>query len=79
MCLAVPARITKKEGQMATVEVGGLVRQASLALLPYADMGDYVLVHAGFAISIVDEEEARETLTLFDDLIQSLESESEKE
>ncbi len=68
MCLAVPARIIGLENQMATVELGGLTRQASTALLPEAALGDYVLVHAGFAISLVDEQEALETLRLFEEI-----------
>ncbi|MEW6019686.1 MAG: HypC/HybG/HupF family hydrogenase formation chaperone [Pseudomonadota bacterium] len=65
MCLAVPAKIVSMEGQMATVEIGGLTKQASLALLPDAGVGDYILIHAGFAISVVDAQEARETIALF--------------
>ena len=65
MCLAVPARIIEIENQMATVEIGGARREASLILLPDAVQGDYVLLHAGFAISKVDEADALETLRLF--------------
>ncbi len=52
----------------ASVDFGGVVRQASLAYLPEAVVGDYVLVHAGFAISRLDEEEARATLLLLAEL-----------
>jgi hydrogenase expression/formation protein HypC len=52
----------------ARVDFGGVVRQASLACLPEATVGDYVLVHAGFAISRLDEEEARATLLLLAEL-----------
>lgn len=69
MCLAVPAKIVEIENQMVTVEVGGLTRQASIVLLPDASLGDYVLIHAGFAISKIDEKEALETLHLFDQLV----------
>lgn len=65
MCLAVPAKIIQIDDKMATVEVGGSRREASMVLLPDADLGDYVLLHAGFAISKIDEEEALETLRLF--------------
>lgn len=68
MCLAVPAKIIEIDGGMATVELGGVTRQASLMLLPGAALGDYVLIHAGFAISLVDRQEAAETLALFSDL-----------
>ena len=66
MCLAVPVRIQTIEGSNATVEIGGVRRTVSLTLTPEAKHGDYVLVHAGYAIGIVDEEEARETLDLLE-------------
>ena len=59
MCLAVPAKIVNIDDQLASVEVNGVRRAASLMLLPEAAVGDYVLVHAGFAMQIVDEEEVR--------------------
>ena len=58
MCLAVPAKVVEIEDQLASVEVNGVRRAASLMLLPEAVVGDYVLVHAGFAMQIVDHEEA---------------------
>ena len=65
MCLAVPAQIlTIQDDFLAQVEFGGIRRIISLQLLPQAQVGDYVLVHTGFAISIVDPEEARITLDL---------------
>jgi len=65
MCLAIPALIKEIANGVAEVEIGGVTRSASLVLTPDAKLGDYVLLHAGYAISIVDEEEARETLKLF--------------
>lgn len=65
MCLAVPLRIVRIEGDMAEVELSGVLRQVSLVLTPEAQVGDYVLVHTGFAISRLDEREAQETLALF--------------
>ena len=59
MCLAVPAKVVEIQDQLASVEVSGVRRAASLMLLPEAAVGDYVLVHAGFAMQIVDEEEVR--------------------
>ena len=59
MCLAVPARVISIDDQLASVEVQGVRRAASLMLLPEAAVGDYVLDHAGFAMQIVDEEEVR--------------------
>lgn len=60
MCLAFPAKIIEmKNNFLATVEHSGIKREASLMLLPEAKVGDYVLVHAGFAMQIVDEEEIK--------------------
>ena len=64
MCLAIPSRITKIENEMAVIDVDGVQRQASLLLLPDAEVGDYVIVHAGFAIQRIDAAAARETLKL---------------
>ncbi len=64
MCLAIPSRITKIEDSLATIDVDGVTRQASLLLLEDAEVGDYVIVHAGFAIHKIDEEAARESLRL---------------
>jgi hydrogenase expression/formation protein HypC len=65
MCLAIPALIQSVDGQMAQVEISGVQYAASLALTPEAKVGQYVIVHAGFAISVLDEQEALETLSLF--------------
>jgi len=65
VCLAVPALITRIEGRDADVEIGGITRRISLWLTPEAKTGDYVLLHTGYAISIVDQQEAAETLRLF--------------
>ena len=62
MCLAIPSKITRIENEMATIDVDGVKRQASLLLLEDAGVGDYVIVHAGFAIQKVDEQAAMETL-----------------
>ncbi len=64
MCLAIPSKITKIENEMAVIDVDGVQRQASLLLLPGVRVGDYVIVHAGFAIQKIDEAAARETLRL---------------
>ena len=53
---------------MARVEIGGVERSASLLLTPEAKLGDYVLIHAGFAIHVIDEQEAMETLKLFQEI-----------
>lgn len=66
MCLAVPGRVMAIEGEgelrTARVNFGGVVREASLCFVPETEIGDYVLVHVGFAITRVDEDVARETL-----------------
>ncbi len=69
MCLAIPSRITKIENNMATIDVEGVQREASLMLLEDARVGDYVIVHAGFAIQKLDEAAARETLDLLREAI----------
>lgn len=68
MCLAVPAKIIDRNDLMATVDISGVTRQVSLMLLPEAKVGEYVLIHAGFAIQAIDEEEAHKTLELFKEL-----------
>lgn len=65
MCLAIPMKISQlDDNRLATVDVLGVTRQISLDLTPQAQVGDYVLVHAGFAIEVVDEQYAQETLDL---------------
>ena len=64
MCLAIPSQITKIENNMATIDVDGVQREASLMLLADAQVGDYVIVHAGFAIQKLDEAAALDTLNL---------------
>ena len=59
MCLAFPAKVLKIDGDLATVERSGVKRSASLMLLPEAKVGDYVLIHAGFAMQVIDESEVR--------------------
>lgn len=65
MCLAIPAQITEmKDGSLAEVDILGVKRTIATDLTPKAGVGDYVLVHAGFSIEIVSEEEAQQTLDL---------------
>ncbi len=61
MCLAIPARIVELEADRAVVDAMGNCFRAKTTLLPEAKLGDLVLVHAGFEISVVDEEEAKKT------------------
>lgn len=66
MCLAIPARIVELlEGDAARVDVGGVRKEISLALVEGARVGDYVIVHVGYALSLLDVEEAERTLALF--------------
>lgn len=65
MCLAVPAQVITIEGQEAHVDLSGVRRRISVALTPEVRVGDYVLVHTGFAINVLDEKDAQETLELF--------------
>lgn len=62
MCLAVPARILTLDGYDATVDIAGIVRAANVRLTPDAKVGDYVLLHTGYAIQQLSPEEAKETL-----------------
>ena len=62
MCLAIPSMIVKIKDEMATIDVDGVKRTASLLLVEDARVGDYVIVHAGFAIRKIDEDAARESL-----------------
>lgn len=68
MCVAIPALIRSIDNDLAQVEIGGITQQANLQLCPQAKVGDYVIVHTGYAISILDQEEARETLELFESI-----------
>lgn len=68
MCLAVPALVKSIDGQLAEVEIGGVSRRIGLWLTPEVRVGDYVLVHTGYAIHIIDQEEAKETLRLLREL-----------
>ena len=69
MCLAIPTQVTFiDENRIATVELGGVARQISLIMTPEAQVGDYVLVHTGYAIAVMDAEEAQASLEAFAEL-----------
>lgn len=72
MCLGIPARVVEIEERTAKVDVGGLMREISLELCPEVSIGDYVLIHTGFAIHKVDEAEALETLKILNELAESI-------
>lgn len=69
MCLAVPVQVVSVDGSEAEVEIGGVKRKVSITLTPDARVGDYVLLHTGYAISVIDEAEAQETLKLLTEMI----------
>jgi hydrogenase expression/formation protein HypC len=69
MCLAIPAKIIKINDQMGTIDMEGAQREASLLLLEDARVGDYVIVHAGFAIHKIDEAEAMESLKILREMV----------
>ena len=71
MCLGIPAQIVEvldREGGLAKAEISGVRREVSVALCPEAAQGDWVLVHVGFALAKIDEDEARATLSLLEEL-----------
>ncbi|MCX5997586.1 MAG: HypC/HybG/HupF family hydrogenase formation chaperone [Chloroflexi bacterium] len=75
MCLAVPVKITSIEGDQADVDIGGVSRRVSIALTPEAEVGNYVLLHTGYAINVLNEEEAQETLDLLERMVEAGEGE----
>lgn len=66
MCLAVPGKVVNINDDTAEVDIAGIIRKGSLRFVPEAKIGDYVLLHAGFAIQVIDEDEALETLKLLE-------------
>ena len=73
MCLAIPALIISIEDKEADVEIGGISRRISLWLTPEARVGDYVLVHTGYAINVLDQEQAEETLEILREIAEGVE------
>ncbi|MGV8861208.1 MAG: HypC/HybG/HupF family hydrogenase formation chaperone [Pseudomonas sp.] len=69
MCLAIPARVVElRSGDTALVDLGGIRKEISIALVPEAQVGDYVVIHVGYALGLIDPEEAQRTLDMFDEL-----------
>jgi hydrogenase expression/formation protein HypC len=68
MCLAVPGKILSIEGKDADVDFGGVTRKVNVSLVK-ADVGEYVIIHAGFAIQVVDREEAEETIKIWEEML----------
>ena len=75
MCLAVPARIVRIEGTKGVIDLEGVRREISLMLCPGSEVGQYALVHAGFAITVLDEEEAQKSLDAFAEYRQLMDEE----
>jgi hydrogenase expression/formation protein HypC len=72
MCLSIPAKIVSVNGSMAEVSAGGTIFKAGLQMVENAKVGDYILLHAGFAIRIISDTEAEETLKLLQEMRDSL-------
>ena len=71
MCLAIPAKVLQICEDEALVDFGGVKRKIMLTLLPKVEEGDYVLVHTGYAIQVIDEHEAEETLRLWSEILKT--------
>lgn len=80
MCIAAPAQVVEldKESKLANVEFGGVIQRAKTDLMPDIELGDYVLVHAGYAIEKLTEEAAKESLEAWDELLEVLDEEDKE-
>lgn len=70
MCLAVPSKVIEINGNIGKVDFGGVNKEVNLCLLEEVKVGDYIIVHAGYALQRIDEEEALETLQLFREIVE---------
>lgn len=70
MCLAVPGKIVSINGDLAEIDFGGVIKKANIAMVE-AQIGQWAVIHAGFAIEIMDEEEAQETIKLWNEVLDS--------
>ncbi|MCF7794119.1 MAG: HypC/HybG/HupF family hydrogenase formation chaperone [Candidatus Cloacimonetes bacterium] len=68
MCLAIPAQVVQKDGEKGYVNLGGARKEVMFTFTPEVEKGDWVLIHTGFALNVISEEDAEETLKLFDEL-----------
>ncbi len=68
MCLAVPGKVVKIDGDTGDIDFGGVIKQTNISMVE-ANIGDWVVIHAGFAIEVMDEQEAQETIALWNDVI----------
>ncbi|MFX1451494.1 MAG: HypC/HybG/HupF family hydrogenase formation chaperone [Promethearchaeota archaeon] len=72
MCLAIPAKVLEIEGDYAKVDFGGIIKKVLINLLDKIEVGQYVIVHAGYAIEVMSEEEGVKTKLLLEEMITSL-------
>lgn len=73
MCLAIPAKITRIDGMIATVDIGGNTKEINITLTPEAKVDDYVLIHAGYSIQVIDEESANQIFDAWEVAYEALE------
>ena len=78
MCVAYPGKVIEINGEFAKVDFGGTIKDNVLISLVNAKVGDYVLVHAGYAIQVVDEEEAKRTIEMWEEMVKGLDEEQRK-
>jgi hydrogenase expression/formation protein HypC len=78
LCIAAPAQIIEIKDNVATVDFGGVRQQAKLDLVEDANVGRYVLVHSGYAIEVLSDEEAQESLEAWDELLKIMEEDAEE-
>jgi len=78
MCVAYPGKVIEIHGDFAKVDFGGTVKDNVLISLVNAKVGDYVLVHAGYAIQVVDEEEAKKTIMMWEEMTKELSEDQKK-
>ena len=72
MCLAVPMKLVERKGNIGIAEISGIKKEVRLDFYPEAETGDYIIIHAGFAIQKLDEKEAEETLLLFKEMLNEM-------
>ena len=70
MCLAIPGKVISINGEIGNIDFGGVIKQTNLSMVE-ADIGDWVVIHAGFAIEVMDEEDAQETIKLWNEVLDS--------
>ena len=70
MCLAIPGKVIERRGNKAIIDYGGVRREADISLVDVKE-GDYVIVHAGFAIQVLSKEDAEETLKIFEEMLKN--------